>query len=136
MRGCSLPAAPCRRTRRALQASQVKLAHMLGSCQAMFLSAWRLSKLYEAGRMTHEMASTVKAWNTRTGREVVSMGRELLGGNGIVSDFLVAKAGPLPPLLLLPPPPARMTGWLSRGRPCCRRSATWRRTTRTRGPGR
>ena len=41
--------------------------------------------------MTHEMASTVKAWNTRTGREVVSLGRELLGGNGIVSDFLVAK---------------------------------------------
>jgi hypothetical protein len=25
-------------------------------------------------------------------REVVSLGRELLGGNGIVSDFLVAKA--------------------------------------------
>ena len=85
------------------QASQTKLAHMLGSCQAMFLSAWRLSKLYEAGRMTHEMASTVKAWNTRTGREVVSLGRELLGGNGIVSDFLVAKVLPEPVAVLAPP---------------------------------
>lgn len=76
----------------AFQLSQEKLARMLGSCQAMFLMAWRLSKLHEAGQMTHEMASTVKAWNTRTGREVMALGRELLGGNGIVSDFLVAKA--------------------------------------------
>lgn len=74
-----------------MQLSQEKLARMLGSCQAMFLMAWRLSKLHEAGQMTHEMASTVKAWNTRTGREVMALGRELLGGNGIVSDFLVAK---------------------------------------------
>ena len=64
---------------------------MLGSCQAMWLSAWRLSKLHEAGKMSHEMASTVKAWNTRTGREVMALGRELLGGNGIIADFLVAK---------------------------------------------
>lgn len=26
-------------------------------------------------------------------REVVSLGRELLGGNGILADFLVAKVG-------------------------------------------
>ena len=64
---------------------------MLASCQAMWLSAWRLSKLHEAGKMSHEQASTVKAWNTRTGREVMALGRELLGGNGIISDFLVAK---------------------------------------------
>lgn len=42
--------------------------------------------------MTHEMASMAKAWNTAKGREVVALGRELLGGNGIVSDFLVAKS--------------------------------------------
>jgi len=42
--------------------------------------------------MSHEMASVAKAWNTSRGREVVALGRELLGGNGIVSDFLVAKA--------------------------------------------
>ena len=42
--------------------------------------------------MTHEMASVAKAWNTSRGKEVVALGRELLGGNGIVGDFLVAKA--------------------------------------------
>ena len=44
------------------------------------------------GEMTHEMASMVKAWTTLRGREVVALGRELLGGNGIVGDFLCAKA--------------------------------------------
>ena len=34
----------------------------------------------------------VQAWNTLRGRETVALARELLGGNGVVSDFLVAKA--------------------------------------------
>jgi hypothetical protein len=38
--------------------------------QAMFLMAWRLTKLAEAGSMSHEQASLVKAWNTLRGREV------------------------------------------------------------------
>lgn len=42
--------------------------------------------------MTHEDASLAKAWITLRGREVVALGRELLGGNGILADFLVAKA--------------------------------------------
>lgn len=42
--------------------------------------------------MTHELASKTKAWTTLRGRETVALGRELLGGNGIVADFLVAKA--------------------------------------------
>ena len=60
--------------------------------QAMYLMAYRLSKLYEDGRMTHEQASLVKAWTSLRGRETVSIARELLGGNGILSEFLVAKA--------------------------------------------
>ena len=39
--------------------------------------------------MTHELASKTKAWTTLRGRETVALGRELLGGNGIVADFLV-----------------------------------------------
>ena len=65
---------------------------MLSSVQAMWLMAFRLTKLYEAGSMSHEQASLVKAYTTLRGREVVALGRELLGGNGILSDFLVAKA--------------------------------------------
>ncbi len=41
------------------------------------------------GKMTHELASQTKAWTSLRGREVVALGRELLGGNGVVTDFLV-----------------------------------------------
>ena len=33
----------------------------------------------------------MKGWTTLRGREVVALGRELLGGNGVVTDFGVAK---------------------------------------------
>lgn len=56
------------------------------------MSAYTLRLLTEQGKMTHEAASMAKAWTTLRGREVVALGRELLGGNGIVADFLVAKA--------------------------------------------
>lgn len=74
------------------QLMQEKLQRMLSTIQAMWLMAWRLTQLCEAGTMSHEQASLVKAWTTLRGREVVSLGRELLGGNGILSEFLVAKA--------------------------------------------
>ncbi|KAG2441458.1 hypothetical protein HXX76_003080 [Chlamydomonas incerta] len=74
------------------QLVQERLARMGGTIQAMWLACWRLSKLYEEGRMAHEQASLVKAWTSARGREVVALGRELLGGNGILSHFHVAKA--------------------------------------------
>ncbi|GLJ42878.1 hypothetical protein SUGI_0888810 [Cryptomeria japonica] len=74
------------------QLNQEKLVRMLGNIQAMALMGWRLCKLYEGGKMTPGHASLAKAWNTLRARETVSLGRELLGGNGILADFLVAKA--------------------------------------------
>eukprot|EP00955_Chlamydomonas_euryale_P036727 350535-Chlamydomonas_euryale.AAC.3 len=53
--------------------------------------AHRLTRLYEEGKVTHEQASLVKAWNTQRAREVCALGREVLGGNGIVTDYGVAK---------------------------------------------
>jgi alkylation response protein AidB-like acyl-CoA dehydrogenase len=38
-------------------------------------------------------ASLVKSWTTLRGREVTALGREILGGNGILTDFNVAKVG-------------------------------------------
>ncbi len=35
----------------------------------------------------------MQAWNSLRARETVALGRELLGGNGILADFLVAKVG-------------------------------------------
>ena len=51
-------------------AVQEKLVRMLGNIQAMYLMVARLTRLQEQGKMTHEMASLVKAWNTLKGREV------------------------------------------------------------------
>ncbi|PON92218.1 Acyl-CoA oxidase [Trema orientale] len=76
----------------AFQINQEKLARMLGNVQAMVLMGWRLCKLYENGKMTAGQASLAKGWITLKARETVALGRELLGGNGILSDFLVAKA--------------------------------------------
>ncbi|KAI4328705.1 hypothetical protein L6164_021039 [Bauhinia variegata] len=69
----------------AFQINQQKLVQMLGNIQAMILVGWRLCKLYENGKMTPGHASLGKA------RETAALGRELLGGNGILADFLVAK---------------------------------------------
>ena len=52
----------------------------------------RISRLAEAGTLSHEAAALAKAWNTLRGRECVALARELLGGNGILADFHVAKA--------------------------------------------
>ncbi|CAK9139980.1 unnamed protein product [Ilex paraguariensis] len=76
----------------AFQITQQKLVQMLGNVQAMILVGWRLCKLYEKGKMTPGHASLGKSWITLKARETVSLGRELLGGNGILADFLVAKA--------------------------------------------
>ncbi|KAL3531683.1 hypothetical protein ACH5RR_005204 [Cinchona calisaya] len=76
----------------AFQINQQKLVQMLGNIQAMILIGWRLCKLYESGKMTPGHASMGKSWITLRARETVSLGRELLGGNGILADFLVAKA--------------------------------------------
>ncbi|KAM2045695.1 hypothetical protein ACFX1T_009859 [Malus domestica] len=83
----------------AFQINQEKLVRMLGNVQAMVLIGWRLCKLYEAGKMTPGHASMGKSWITLRARETVALGRELLGGNGILSEFLVAKAfGDLEPI--------------------------------------
>ncbi|XP_057983160.1 acyl-coenzyme A oxidase 4, peroxisomal-like isoform X2 [Malania oleifera] len=76
----------------AFQINQQKLVRMLGDVQGMILVGWRLCKLYEKGKMTPGHASLGKSWISLRARETVALGRELLGGNGILSDFLVAKA--------------------------------------------
>lgn len=76
----------------AFQINQQKLVRMLGDIQAMILMGWRLCKLYEKGKMTPGHASLAKSWITFKARETAALGRELLGGNGILADFFVAKA--------------------------------------------
>jgi glutaryl-CoA dehydrogenase len=73
------------------QIIQQKLAGMLANVTTMQLLCLRLSQLLEAGKMTDGMASLAKMNNARLAREVVADAREMLGGNGILLDYHIAR---------------------------------------------
>ena len=74
------------------QLIQEKLSRMAGTINAMFLLCWRMINLYEKQQHTLGQISLCKAWVTAKGREVVALGREIFGGNGIIIDNFVMKA--------------------------------------------
>jgi len=74
------------------QLQQEKLARMMGHIQAMLLMVWRTTRLYEAGKLTIAKAAMTKAWTTKICREVAHLGREMMGGNGIIIDNYAMKA--------------------------------------------
>ena len=74
------------------QLTQEKLSRMMGHIQAMLLMVWRVTRLYEAGKLNIAKAAMAKAWSTRMCREVAQLGREMMGGNGIISDNYAMKA--------------------------------------------
>lgn len=73
------------------QLIQQKLVQMLGEITAMQLVCWRLSKLRDEGKMTEGMASLAKQQCAARARQVVALGREILGGNGILLENHVAR---------------------------------------------
>ena len=73
------------------QLVQDKLVRMMANIQAMLLMTWRVSNLYAEGKATIGMVGMAKAWCSKTGREVAALGREVLGGNGIIFDNYVMK---------------------------------------------
>ncbi len=64
----------------------------MATIQAMILLSWRITRLAESHAATLGQISMAKAWVTLKGREVTALGREMLGGNGIVFDNYVMKA--------------------------------------------
>jgi len=73
------------------QLVQELLAKMLGNivaCQGMVA---RSVQLEAEGKLTDAQAALAKAFCTSKARETVSWARELLGGNGIVVDYNVAR---------------------------------------------
>jgi glutaryl-CoA dehydrogenase len=73
------------------QLVQDLLAKMLGNltaCQCLML---RLAQLDDEGKLGDHHAALAKAFCTSKSRETVAWGRELLGGNGIVADYNVAR---------------------------------------------
>ncbi|MBX3065305.1 MAG: acyl-CoA dehydrogenase family protein [Anaerolineae bacterium] len=73
------------------QLTQSKLVNMLGKITAMQMMTLRLSQLIDQGKVTEGKASLAKAFNTANAREVVALGREILGGNGILLENHIAR---------------------------------------------
>ncbi len=64
---------------------------MLGNITASQCMVVRLAMLQDQGRLLDAHASLAKAFCTVRMRETVAWARELLGGNGIVLDYNVAR---------------------------------------------
>jgi len=75
----------------AYQLVQQKLVRMLTEITAMQLLTWRLWTLLDAGKMTPEQASLAKLNNAAKAREVAALARDVMGGNGILLDNIVAR---------------------------------------------
>lgn len=73
------------------QLVQKKLAGMLAEITSMQLLCLRLSQLADRGKMTGPMASLAKMNNAAKARRVCLEAREILGGNGILLEYHVAR---------------------------------------------
>lgn len=73
------------------QIVQNKLANMLAEVTAMQLICFRMAQLQETGQMTGPMASMAKMYNAQKAKHVCSEARDVLGGNGVLIDYHVAR---------------------------------------------
>lgn len=73
------------------QMTQDMLAHMLSQITAMQCMVSRLSQLQDLDKLSDEQASLAKIFCTVNCRQVTSMSRELMGGNGILLSHNVAR---------------------------------------------
>ncbi|GGC98790.1 glutaryl-CoA dehydrogenase [Tersicoccus solisilvae] len=73
------------------QMVQDQLATMLGNAMASMGLLVRVAQLEANDQATEEHAALAKTFASARMRETVAMGRSLLGGNGIVVDFEMAK---------------------------------------------
>lgn len=68
------------------QLVQERLAYMLSELTSMQLHCFHLARLDAAGQMRPTQASMAKYHNTRKARELASIARDMLGGNGILLE--------------------------------------------------
>jgi glutaryl-CoA dehydrogenase len=73
------------------QLVQSQLVQILGNAVSSMGMMVRLSQLEDLGEAKDEQSALAKAFTTARMRESVAIGRNLLGGNGIVTDFEMAK---------------------------------------------
>ena len=73
------------------QLVQELLANALGNITASIAMCMQVSRLLDEGRQTDAQSALAKAFVTSRARETVALCREVLGGNGIVLEYGVAK---------------------------------------------
>lgn len=73
------------------QLVQDHLVEMLSNLTAMQTLVFRLSELQDQGLLTDEHASLAKVFCSMRTRDVVSRAREVMGGNGILLEYNVAR---------------------------------------------
>ncbi len=73
------------------QLVQSALAGMLAEITAMQLICFRVAELQTQGRLTGPMASMAKMHNARKARAVCAEARDVLGGNGLLIEYHVAR---------------------------------------------
>ncbi len=73
------------------QLIQNHLVDMLANLTAMKAMVFRLSELQDQGLLTDEHASLAKVFCSMRTRDVVSRAREVMGGNGILLEYDVAR---------------------------------------------
>ena len=73
------------------QLIQNHLVEMLSNLTAMQTMVFRLSELQDEGRLTDEHASLAKVYCSMRTRDIVSRAREVMGGNGILLEYDVAR---------------------------------------------
>ena len=73
------------------QLVQNKLANMLAETTNIQLMCFRMAQLQEQGKLTGPMASLAKMYTAKTARSICAEARDILGGNGLLLDFHVAR---------------------------------------------
>ncbi|WP_047550602.1 acyl-CoA dehydrogenase family protein [Psychroserpens sp. Hel_I_66] len=73
------------------QLIQNHLVEMLANLTAMKSMVYRLSEIQDQGLLTDEQASLAKVFCSMRTRDVVSRAREVMGGNGILLEYDVAR---------------------------------------------
>ncbi|WP_422935338.1 acyl-CoA dehydrogenase family protein [Sinomonas sp. P47F7] len=73
------------------QLIQGQLTEMLGNATASMAMLAQLARLQDEGEASMPRVALAKAWATARMRETVALGRGILGGNGIVTDYRMAK---------------------------------------------
>lgn len=73
------------------QLIQQQLAEILGNASASLALMAQLARIQQEGKLEMVQAAMAKSTTTRLARASVAMGRSLMGGNGISSDYEMGK---------------------------------------------